>query len=165
MFLAQCVAIMPLVGIRESNPRRVRFAYKSIPMFVTLIFMIATSILFLSMFTHLLKIGITAKNFGKSRAMSFSSWKLTWVFVSIQWDWCSSVVFCRPMWSSFAWPKNGQQLFESGRERKSLLPSHHMKYPKGIFRDACNWLPWPSLACPWVSLQLCLEDVLLSTPC
>lgn len=73
MFLAQCVAIMPLVGIRESNPRRVRFAYKSIPMFVTLIFMIATSILFLSMFTHLLKIGITAKNFGKSSPISFSS--------------------------------------------------------------------------------------------
>ncbi|XP_043649937.1 gustatory receptor for sugar taste 64a isoform X1 [Drosophila teissieri] len=63
MFLAQCVAIMPLVGIRESNPRRVRFAYKSIPMLVTVIFMAATSILFLSMFTHLIKIGITAKNF------------------------------------------------------------------------------------------------------
>jgi len=65
MFLAQCVAIMPLVGIRESNPRRIRFAYKSIPMIVTLIFMVATCILFLSMLSHLLKIGITAKNFGK----------------------------------------------------------------------------------------------------
>ncbi|XP_039487027.1 gustatory receptor for sugar taste 64a [Drosophila santomea] len=63
MFSAQCVGIMPLVGIRESNPRRVRFAYKSIPMLVTLIFMAATSIMFLSMFTHLIKIGITAKNF------------------------------------------------------------------------------------------------------
>jgi len=56
---------MPLVGIRESNPRRIRFAYKSIPMIVTLIFMVATCILFLSMLSHLLKIGITAKNFGK----------------------------------------------------------------------------------------------------
>ncbi|XP_037719824.1 gustatory receptor for sugar taste 64a [Drosophila subpulchrella] len=63
MFLAQCVAIMPLVGIRESNPKRIRFAYKSIPMIVTLIFMTATCILFLSMLSHLLKIGITAKNF------------------------------------------------------------------------------------------------------
>ncbi|XP_017059518.1 gustatory receptor for sugar taste 64a [Drosophila ficusphila] len=63
MFLAQCFAIMPLIGIRESNPRRIRFAYKSIPMIVTLIFMAATLILFLGMFTHLVKIGITAKNF------------------------------------------------------------------------------------------------------
>ncbi|EDV50844.1 gustatory receptor for sugar taste 64a [Drosophila erecta] len=63
MFLAQCVAIMPLVGIRESNPRRVRFAYKSFPMLFTAIFMTATFILFLGMFTRLLKIGITAKNF------------------------------------------------------------------------------------------------------
>ncbi|XP_017059516.1 gustatory receptor for sugar taste 64a-like [Drosophila ficusphila] len=64
MFLAQCFAIMPLIGIRESNPRRIRFAYKSIPMIVTLIFMAATLILFLGMLCHLVRIGITAKNFG-----------------------------------------------------------------------------------------------------
>ncbi|XP_017070741.1 gustatory receptor for sugar taste 64a [Drosophila eugracilis] len=63
MLLAQCFAIMPLVGIRESNPRRVRFSYKSLPMVVTLVFMAATSILFLSTLSHLLQIGITAKNF------------------------------------------------------------------------------------------------------
>ncbi|XP_016988472.1 gustatory receptor for sugar taste 64a [Drosophila rhopaloa] len=63
MFLAQCFAIMPLLGIREPNPRRVRFAYKSLPMIVTLIFMTATSTLFLAMFSHLILIGITAKNF------------------------------------------------------------------------------------------------------
>ncbi|XP_020801492.1 gustatory receptor for sugar taste 64a [Drosophila serrata] len=63
MFLAQYFAVMPLLGIRASNPRRVRFAYKSLPMIVTLIFMAATSIMFLGMFLHLVKIGISAKNF------------------------------------------------------------------------------------------------------
>ncbi|KAH8297673.1 hypothetical protein KR054_005220 [Drosophila jambulina] len=63
MFLAQCFAVMPLLGIRAPNPRRIRFAYKSLPMIVTLIFMAATSTMFLGMLTHLLQIGISAKNF------------------------------------------------------------------------------------------------------
>ncbi|KAH8298647.1 hypothetical protein KR018_008563 [Drosophila ironensis] len=63
MFLAECFAIMPLLGIRESNPRRIRFAYKSLPMVVTLLFMTVTTIMFLGMLRHLLLIGISAKNF------------------------------------------------------------------------------------------------------
>ncbi|KAH8378847.1 hypothetical protein KR009_001741 [Drosophila setifemur] len=63
MFLAQCFAIMPLLGIRESNPRRVRFAYKSLPMVITVIFMVSTTIIFSGMFRHLVLIGISAKNF------------------------------------------------------------------------------------------------------
>ncbi|KAH8305109.1 hypothetical protein KR059_008945 [Drosophila kikkawai] len=63
MFLAQCFAVMPLLGIRASYPRKVRFAYKSLPIIVTLIFMSATCIMFLGMLTHLLQIGISAKNF------------------------------------------------------------------------------------------------------
>lgn len=65
MFLAECFAIMPLTGLRNSNPRHVRFSYKSLPMIVSVFFMIATSILFVGMLKHLLTIGISAKNFGK----------------------------------------------------------------------------------------------------
>ncbi|EDV39560.1 uncharacterized protein Dana_GF10085 [Drosophila ananassae] len=63
MFLAECFAIMPLTGLRNSNPRHVRFSYKSLPMIVSVFFIIATSILFVGMLKHLLTIGISAKNF------------------------------------------------------------------------------------------------------
>lgn len=65
MFLAECFAIMPLTGLRDSNPRHVRFSYKSLPIIVTSFFMIFTGILFVAMLRHLLTIGISAKNFGK----------------------------------------------------------------------------------------------------
>ncbi|XP_033241095.1 gustatory receptor for sugar taste 64a isoform X2 [Drosophila pseudoobscura] len=64
MFLAQCFAVMPLTGIREPNPRRVRFTYKSLPMVVTLTFIAAALMMELAMLKHLLQIGINAKNFG-----------------------------------------------------------------------------------------------------
>ncbi|EDW39443.1 GL16976 [Drosophila persimilis] len=63
MFLAQCFAVMPLTGIREPNPRRVRFTYKSLPMVVTLTFIAAALMMELAMLKHLLQIGINAKNF------------------------------------------------------------------------------------------------------
>ncbi|EDW73451.1 uncharacterized protein Dwil_GK17552 [Drosophila willistoni] len=63
MLLAQCFAIMPLTGVWEANPKRIRFAFKSIQMMFTIIFMVFSSILTLGTLKHLLKIGVNAKNF------------------------------------------------------------------------------------------------------
>ncbi|TDG48492.1 hypothetical protein AWZ03_005036 [Drosophila navojoa] len=63
MLLGQCFAIMPLTGIRKASPRHVHFRFKSVPMIVTVIFMMASSVLTLSMLKFLLNIGVTAKNF------------------------------------------------------------------------------------------------------
>ncbi|XP_030372204.1 uncharacterized protein LOC115622411 [Scaptodrosophila lebanonensis] len=63
MLLAQCFAVMPLRNVRQANPRRIRFAVRSLQMLCTLTFLIASSILSLSTLKHLLKIGVNAKNF------------------------------------------------------------------------------------------------------
>ncbi|XP_017860803.1 PREDICTED: gustatory receptor for sugar taste 64a [Drosophila arizonae] len=63
MLLGQCFAVMPLTGIRRASPRHVHFRFKSVPMIVTVIFMMASSVLTLSMLKFLLNIGVTAKNF------------------------------------------------------------------------------------------------------
>ncbi|XP_068149020.1 gustatory receptor for sugar taste 64a-like [Drosophila tropicalis] len=54
-------AVYPSVW--EANPKRIRFAFKSIQMMFTIIFMVFSSILTLGTLKHLLKIGVNAKNF------------------------------------------------------------------------------------------------------
>ncbi|KAH8371104.1 hypothetical protein KR093_006242, partial [Drosophila rubida] len=63
MLLAQCFSLMPLSNVWQTNPRRLRFRFKSLQMLVTVVFMVASSILLSSMIKLLLKIGFTAKNF------------------------------------------------------------------------------------------------------
>ncbi|XP_058975428.1 gustatory receptor for sugar taste 64a isoform X2 [Musca domestica] len=63
LFLGQCFAILPVRGIRRSNPKHLRFSLKSIQVLITLFFMCCNLILTLTTLKHLLKIGINAKNF------------------------------------------------------------------------------------------------------
>ncbi|XP_034481335.1 gustatory receptor for sugar taste 64a [Drosophila innubila] len=63
MLLAQCFAIMPLSNIWQLNPRRIRFRFKSVQMIFTLLFLVGSSTITLAMLKHLLRIGVTAKNF------------------------------------------------------------------------------------------------------
>ncbi|XP_033149613.1 gustatory receptor for sugar taste 64a [Drosophila busckii] len=53
---------MPLTGIWQLNVRRIQFSFKSLPAVVTLVFMLSSSVLFLCMLKHLIKISLTAKN-------------------------------------------------------------------------------------------------------
>ncbi|KAM7357500.1 gustatory receptor 64a isoform 2-T3 [Cochliomyia hominivorax] len=63
LFLGQCFALMPVKGILNSNPEKLRFSYKSFQVFLTTFFMCSSSILTLTMLKFLIKVGINAKNF------------------------------------------------------------------------------------------------------
>ncbi|XP_037819730.1 gustatory receptor for sugar taste 64a-like, partial [Lucilia sericata] len=63
LFLGQCFALMPVMGVLNPNPKRLKFSYKSLQVIFTIFFLCSSSILTLTMLKFLVKVGINAKNF------------------------------------------------------------------------------------------------------
>ncbi|XP_017472223.1 PREDICTED: gustatory receptor for sugar taste 64a [Rhagoletis zephyria] len=62
LIIGQCFSLMPVRGVGHSNPRQVRFTFRSIQVMITLIFLFASSTFNFAMIKHLAKIGVDAKN-------------------------------------------------------------------------------------------------------
>ncbi|XP_036337008.1 gustatory receptor for sugar taste 64a [Rhagoletis pomonella] len=58
LIIGQCFSLMPVRGVGHSNPRQVRFTFRSIQVMITLIFLFASSTFNFAMIKHLAKIGI-----------------------------------------------------------------------------------------------------------
>ncbi|XP_037946086.1 uncharacterized protein LOC119678365 [Teleopsis dalmanni] len=64
IIIAQCFGVMPVMGVRHKNPRRMRFSFISMQLLVTLIYFGTTILLLVFMVRHLWFVGIDAKNIG-----------------------------------------------------------------------------------------------------
>ncbi|XP_067648195.1 gustatory receptor for sugar taste 64a-like isoform X2 [Eurosta solidaginis] len=62
LIVGQCFSLLPVLGVGHPNPRHLHFSFKSIPVLITLIFLIASSSLNLATMKYLAKIGVNAKN-------------------------------------------------------------------------------------------------------
>ncbi|XP_037946062.1 gustatory receptor for sugar taste 64a-like [Teleopsis dalmanni] len=64
IIIAQCFGVMPVMGVRHKNPRRMQFSFISMQLLVTLIYFGTTILLLVFMVRHLWFVGIDAKNIG-----------------------------------------------------------------------------------------------------